>query len=449
MKSRCLAFVMCMAVILSLTGCTFMNLDVESQLRAPRAQGEQSDIQDALERHIFAANTDSNDTTSVSYVLKYPKMGEYRSAFIMKDIDGDGVDDAVAFYALQPEGANTHIALLRREGGGWVCAEDIEGLATEIERVHFGDLNGDGKSELFAGFSMYDTRDRRLMLYTWENNNLVSLYSDTYTHMVVGSMVDEERDDLLLFRVSAETEKSTVRLLSMEEDTIVEKGVSQLDGRIMQFGNYTFADVDDDIRALYQDCSKDVNTTITELIVWDGQILTTPLYDPATNITSMSARESSIPCRDIDLDGQMEWPRSYRLPGDEFKDNADISLWLSEWYSWDFDRRIATIEETNIVNPVDGYSITIPEEWLGKITATYDAETRRLIVKKAEDGVVGATLFKIVAYPVGEDNPFSNENYLFLETGKTMCYEIQYDKDEDFELSMDILSELFSLYETE
>lgn len=426
-----------------------MNLDVESQLRAPYAEGEQSNIQTALEQHIYAVNTDSNDTTAVSYVLKYPKMGEYRSAFIMKDIDGDGAEDALAFYALQPEGANTHIALLKRINGNWACVEDIEGPATEIERVHFGDLNGDGATELFTGFSMYDTRDRRLMLYTWTDEHMLPLYSDTYTHMVVGSMTDEKRDDLMLFRLSAENEKSTVRLLSMEEGALVEKGASQLDGRIMQFGNYVFADVDDGVRALYQDCTKDVNTTITELIVWDGQVLTTPLYDPATNITSLSARESAIPCRDIDRDGQMEWPRSYRLPGDEFKDNDDICLWLSEWYSWDFERRIATIEDTNIINVTDGYAVTVPEEWLGKITATYDKDTRRMIVKKAEDGVVGATLFKIVAYPVGEKNPFSNENYLFLETGKTLCYEIQYDKDKDFELSMDVLSDLFSLYETE
>ncbi len=447
MKKRLTALIACLAVLFSMTGCSFMSLEVETQLRAPYGAGEQSNIQTALEQHIFSANTNTDDTTSVSYVLKYPKMGEYRSAFIMKDIDGDGVEDALAFYALQPEGANTHIALLKKKGNAWKCVEDIEGLATEIERVHFGDLNGDGAFELLAGFSMYDTRDRRLMLYTWEGDQLVSLYSDTYTHMIVGSIVEETRDDLLLFRLSAENEKSTVRLFSMEEGAVVEKGNAQLDGHILQFGNYILDDIDDHVRGVYQDCTKDVNTTITELIVWDGQTLSAPLYDPETNITSLSARESGIASTDIDLDGQVEWPRSYRFPGDEFKDVSELSIWLSEWYSWDQKRQISTIEETNIMNPIDGYFMTIPEEWLNRITASYDATNHRLIVKKVEDGVVGATLFKIVAFPIEEENPYSNENYLFLDSNKTTSFEIQYNKDDDFELSMDLLVDLFELYD--
>ena len=33
-------------------------------------------------------------------LLKYPKTGEYRSAIILKDLNGDGEEEALAFYRI-------------------------------------------------------------------------------------------------------------------------------------------------------------------------------------------------------------------------------------------------------------------------------------------------------------------------------------------------------------
>ncbi|MBQ3093663.1 MAG: hypothetical protein IJC52_00680, partial [Clostridia bacterium] len=400
---RLIAVIGTVAMILSMSGCSFANIDMESQLRAPLAAGEQSHIQKALEKHIYAqtmqagAEQDKAEAP-VSYVLKYPKMGDYRSAFVMKDINGDGAEDALAFYALQPEGANTHIALLTKEDNKWVCKDDIEGLATEIERIHFGDLNGDGTPELFAGFSMYNTRDRRLMLYTWEDDHLAERYSDTYTHMIVGALSDDTHDDLLLFRLNAEKESTSVRLLSMEEDTIAEKGAASLDGHINQFGNYTLATFDNGLRGVYQDCAKDSQTTITELVVWDGEQLKAPLYDPKENITTVSARESGLPCMDIDQNGTIEWPQSFRMTGDELTKTEDMKVWLSDWYAWDPADMVSERVLSNITVPLDDYYVVVPKEWNGRITAAYDEATHQLTVRRVDDGRVGDVLFDIVAF---------------------------------------------------
>jgi len=448
LKKRITAFVAMLSILLSCTGCSFVNLDMETQLRAPHAVGEQSAIQTALEQHIYDANAQTGDTSTVSYVLKYPKMGEYRSAFVMKDIDGDSVEDALAFYALQPEGAKTHIAVLKKKGGKWKCVDDIEGLATEIERVTFGDLNGDGLAELMTGFSMYNTRDRRLMLYSWSGEQFVSRYSDTYTHMIVGNIARTDRDDVLLFRLNAESEKTTVRLMSMEDEELVEKGSALLDGHILQFGDYAFASFDKNVRGVFQDCAKDVETTITELIVWDGETLSAPLYDPVGNLTTLSARKSSIPSMDIDNDGVIEWPRSYYRDGESA--NEDAERMISEWYSWDHIKQLPIKEMTNITVLSDGYYVTVPESWINTITASYDKKARTLVVKElTEDGEAGDILFKIVALDVGKENPDDKEEYLFLDSAEKTRYEIVYNKNSDKEINMTLLSNLFVILATE
>ena len=452
---RVVAIIGILAMILSMSGCSFLNMDMESQLRAPLAAGEQSHIQKALEKHIFAQTTEAASAqeaggeTPVSYVLKYPKMGDYRSAFVMKDINGDGAEDALAFYALQPEGANTHIALFTKKDAQWTCLDDIEGLATEIERIHFGDLNGDGVPELFAGFSMYNTRDRRLMLYTWEDDHLVERYSDTYTHMIVSPLTDDFHDDLLLFRLNTEKERTTVRLLSMDGDTIAEKGAALLDGHISQFGSYMPIVFENGLRGVYQDCAKDSQTTITELVVWDGEQLKAPLHDPKENLTSVSARESGLPCMDINRDGMMEWPQSFRMTGDEKTKTEDMKVWLSDWYAWDPVDMVSERVLTNVTVPLDGYYFIVPEEWNGRITASYDEIKHQLMVRRVDDGLAGDVLFDIVAFSVKTGNPNKDDNYLFLAENDTFKYEIRYTKhsDKPFALTMEQLSELFVLLE--
>lgn len=444
---RVLSVVLTAVLLLSLTGCSFINLDMEAQLRSPYAAGEQTAIQEALEKYIYEQHTeDLTDDTAVSYILKYPKMGEYRSAFIMKDITGDGKEDALAFYAMQPEGANTHIALLCKKDGVWQCVDDIEGLATEIERIQFGDLDGNGRPELFAGFAMYNTRDRRLMLYTWSGDHFVERYSDTYTNMIVGSVCENGKDDLLLFRLNSAEEKTTVRLLSMVDDgTIAEQGNASLDGHILRFGDYTITSIDSDVRGIYQDCIKDSYTTITELIVWDGEQLTAPLYDPAENITTLSARESMLPSMDIDNDGEIEWPQSFRMTGDELTKTEDMVLWQNDWYTWDQQTMAPVKKMTNIVNVTDGYYLIVPDEWNGTITAQYDKDTRCMSVSRVVNGVVEGELFNIVAYASDKENPLKNGEYLFLASYDNTRYEVQYDKFYDDSLSMQRISSLFVL----
>ncbi len=445
MKKRLAAVLTVAAMLLCMSGCSFFEIGVDSRLRAPHAAGEQSAIQSALEQHIYAGG----EASSVSYVLKYPKMGEYRSAFVMKDMTGDGKDDALAFYALQPEGTKTHIALLCKEEGEWHCVADIEGLATEIERIQFGDLNGDKRPEMFAGFSMYNTRDRRLVMYTWEEDHFNERYTDTYTGIIVDKVVDETHDDLLLFRLNSEESKAVVTLLSMNDNTVTEKGSAFLDGNIRQFGDYSLSVYEDGTRAVFQDCFKDNRSAVTELIIWDGKQLTAPLYNPSENITTLSARESDLPSMDIDGDGITEWPRSLRLPGDELVPTEDMTLWLTEWSTWNPAKQQIASVATTIVNPYDGYYLDLPEDWIGTVTADYDQELKQLTVSEVENGTVGKALFKIVAFGVREDNPFKQEErYLFLDATDKTRYELWYDKENDRGLIMEEISDLFHFYGT-
>ena len=56
-------------------------------MKPPKATGERQEIYSVLE-----------EKANHQLTLRYPKAGEYRSAIVMKDVTGDGNDEAIAFY---------------------------------------------------------------------------------------------------------------------------------------------------------------------------------------------------------------------------------------------------------------------------------------------------------------------------------------------------------------
>ena len=79
---------------LTMTGCSALNFSVEGLINAPKLTSEQSEIHQAL-----IESVGSNIT------LKYPKNGEYRSAYVIANIDDEPTDEAMVFYEYTSNGS--------------------------------------------------------------------------------------------------------------------------------------------------------------------------------------------------------------------------------------------------------------------------------------------------------------------------------------------------------
>lgn len=84
------------AALFCLSGCSLTPTSMESLLSPPVRTEEQSEIYQAL---LSSVNTNIS--------LVYPRSGEYTSAFVVEDIDGDGLEDALVFYQDQSQATST------------------------------------------------------------------------------------------------------------------------------------------------------------------------------------------------------------------------------------------------------------------------------------------------------------------------------------------------------
>ncbi len=106
--NKILQTLLCCFVIITLCGCS-AGISAENMLTAPKLDAEQSAIYQAL-----------INSVGTGVKLKYPKSGDYRSAFVLKTIDGEEGDEALVFYesqTVQSGESALRLKILDKNGG--------------------------------------------------------------------------------------------------------------------------------------------------------------------------------------------------------------------------------------------------------------------------------------------------------------------------------------------
>ena len=97
---RRLAAIILLAVLL-LTGCSYTQTGIDSMLKPPKLSEEQNKIYNALVSSV-----------SKTVKLKYPRSGEFTSAFVVRDMDNEPTQEALVFYESSGSGGTTSVLSL-------------------------------------------------------------------------------------------------------------------------------------------------------------------------------------------------------------------------------------------------------------------------------------------------------------------------------------------------
>ena len=390
---RLLAALLSLFLCLLMSGCNAIGLDVENQLRPPKNNGQQEELRMALENFI-AQNNERGEVTP--YLLKYPSAGQYRSAFLLLDQVQSPVyvspndsspssyldtiaEYCLAFYRLDIENSPTHINLLKKSNGSWTSISDVEGYSEEIAQVNFADTTGDSIPELLIGWNLYNAKDKRLCVYSIAPQLTEEAYTDSYTHLTVCDMTGDDVDDLLLFNSDAVAGKCTARLFSHTDGRLALFGTVPLDPAILQFQESTNVIFPNGFRGVYIDAYKDPKTTITELILWNGNQLLSPFYSNELQITSLTAREASLHSCDIDEDGVVEWPLLEMIDQSTSDEQTGV-LWKVSWYYFDITTFTAKHDFDSIVNREENYLLQLTDVFPTDFTAKHFDENHLLVL---------------------------------------------------------------------
>lgn len=362
-------------------------------MQPPRLTAEQKEIEDAL----------LNSATTTDPIFKYPKNGDHRSAFIFHDIDNDGQEEALVFYAASSTDY-PRLSVIKQENGAWNGVFELRGAQSNVEFISFGHLTDPEQDDIIIGWS--DTSGKRMELgvYTFLDGRLVNRLSgvQSYDTYLVADLDNSGLSELVvLTRDAATTEQASwIHLFSFDGYNIEKVSALPLSDAITKYAGITSGKLSPaDARVgIFIDELLTGHTLATEVfVVSEGKlqpIINFTMVTPADIVITPAQLEkteqeleeeadveaptlydltrradTTSVCADVNGDGAVEIPTGRMLPG--YSESTSDKDETERLYLTEFNRLNGNSFErlfSVAINRSAGYQVKFPPEWVDKVT---------------------------------------------------------------------------------
>lgn len=361
-------FVLLLSTIL-LTGCSLI-AGGDDLLQAPKPSEQFTMLQDQLERILNEGKT---------YVT--PQSGSYRNTVTFEDIDGDGEDEAIAFFR-DGTGGRIYAYAFAMEDGEYQQIGRVEGPGSALGSMSFMEVDGGNEKLLVLTWTLSGDVKQGLTVCGVQDRRLQELLDTTCTDYSLSDMDKDDTEELLTLSYE-NVERKTAQVYDYADGKITLLSQADATQDIQNIANITEGQLNDSgAQAVFVDNKfENDNGMQTDIYVLDG----TTLRNVALSSNTSTYRSTALYyCEDIDGDGAIEVPQLQALPGYEDKEAAE-TLWMVDWYRYSMGDK-AELAQTTYDSPTEGWLLEFPEGWRGNVTASLVSSTGSNQTIFIEDG---------------------------------------------------------------
>lgn len=356
-KSLLAALLLC----LLLTSCMPVQTNVEELMEPPKLTDRQYQVNEALK-----------DGVGQSFKLKYPQSGEYRSAVTFYDLDGDGEDEAIVFYADNDSAAFLRLTILYQDGDRWISGPDLLGLGAEVDFLRIERLtSGDGMS-LIVGWNQESSSGKKIAaIYNYQNGSLDMDYTGDYSRLAIDDFDDNGTSELMLITSYSVYGSSSATLVGETEPGFIDiLDDVELPPMISSYLEPLTGFVGAGVRGVVVDGYTEGRTLATTVIqVRNGGVMSLPMSENDYLLFTRSTRRSEVYSRDVNGDGIIEIPLQYPAPGHDQLEEEDTLYYITN-YSQLSGTGFVTVERA-FVSAAENYMITFPDAWMDAQVTLY------------------------------------------------------------------------------
>ncbi len=401
------------SIFLSTSGCSLYEGNISDLFRPPRLDNEQQAVLDTL-----------STAASGEFTLKHPRTGTHRSSVIFTDLDGDGKNEAVAFFILK--GMTTvRVQFFDNVNGEWIPSTLVDGDSSEIYQYEFADIDGDSDTELVVGWdiSISDSltanssvSTRKLSIYDFVDGECRQIYTTPYSYMLKVNLDSDSAEEIALIAteaVDASIPESPIvnRLFLVRSANSVINSDSSLElfSGVSGYSNFISGKIGDGTPAIFLDAKLNTGEYVTQVLTLKGTTLSKLFPDIENNPTK---RTTPIFCMDIDQDTITEFPVLSPLP--DYNASSPTMRYLTDWCT--YEKGVFTTTLSCIVSLSLDFYITLSGEDRTRLTAEFFPDESLYTVKSSNGRFTGTELFHIKRFAESEGANVAVEGYSILFT---------------------------------
>jgi hypothetical protein len=234
----------------------------------------------------------------------------------MRDLDGDGREEAVAFFRDSAAEKPLKICIFTAAEDAYEAAAVIEGSGTAFSSVDYSDLNGDGFTELVVGWKV-NTELQAMSVHTIRPYGPEEvLKSVDYVKYTITDLDQDAGRELVILRADEEGNGLADCYRWTEGNTVSRSAaaVSMSMAELSRQGRLTRGTLQDGSPALFVTGVTDQNRSITDVLTLREGELSNIMLSAATGVSREIADFASIYPQDINGDGITEIPCPVALP---------------------------------------------------------------------------------------------------------------------------------------
>ena len=342
---RTICLILCCALLLgTLSGCTAASTDYLYQL--PKLPAAYDQLQAALQTVLDQGAEFSNPISGLS-----------RQPVQMADLDGDGVQEAVAIFRVEEE-QPLRIYVFKEMDGAYRTVGLIQEEGESVEMLSFVDLDGSGKQAIILGLQAAEGTLKIFSVYSLGSGEPVCLLKSGYTEYACYDLDADGKQEVLLANYDATSQVGTVSCYHYKKGGMEITSSVTLSSPITDISRITVGSLLNEVPALFVTSSVETGGTVTDILACQyGQMVSLTPAPSGETLGGIPMEDGLLRETDLNEDGIMEVPRYRSLLSTD-----DENYRVIDWYSYDLEGEAHLVETTYHNIPI-GWYFVIPERW--------------------------------------------------------------------------------------
>lgn len=357
-KNRIWPVLLAALLPLLLSGC-MMSASVEELYSLPQLPEEYQ----ALGKQLDAILASGAEYTA-------PTAGTNLQSVQLEDLDGDGNEEALAFFRSNSEERPLKIYIFRADGETYEQAAVIEGSGTYIHSIHYEDMDGDGVKEIIVSWRA-GTEVQAMAVYVLEDLEPIVSMSAAYARYEVIDLDGDDVKELVILRSGeGDSAGSLADYYDWDGNSLVLQSTARLSMSVAELQWMEVGTLQNGETALFITGRvtgvEETSRAVTDILVYRQPDLTNIVLNSATGVSSQIYRFLNLQPTDINADGVTEVPMPAELPS-----GTEEIYWKIYWFSYDAEGSMLR-QAITYHNQADGWYLVIPDEWDGHFTVIQD-----------------------------------------------------------------------------